>query len=60
MIRVVAFALTALVSALAMAAEPAVPAAANADAAAIATKVCAACHGTDGNGSRPANTSLAG
>lgn len=60
MIRVVAFALTALVSALAMAAEPAVPAAANADAAAIATKVCAACHGTDGNSSIPANPNLAG
>lgn len=60
MIRVVAFALTALVSALAMAAEPAVPAAANADAAAIAAKVCAACHGTDGNSSIPANPNLAG
>ena len=60
MIRVVAFALTALVSALAMAAEPAAPAAANADAAAIATKVCAACHGTDGNSSIPANPNLAG
>ena len=36
------------------------PAAANADAAAIATKVCAACHGTDGNSSIPANPNLAG
>ena len=64
MIRVVAFALTALVSALALAAEPAAPAAANAaanaDAAAIATKVCAACHGADGNSSIPANPNLAG
>jgi cytochrome c553 len=64
MIRAVAFALMCSVSALSLAAEPTAPAAATtpaaADAAAIATNVCAACHGADGNSSIPSNPNLAG
>ena len=64
MIRAVAFALMCSVSALAIAQEPAAkaaPAAASTDnVPAIAKNVCAACHGTDGNSSIPANPNLAG
>jgi cytochrome c553 len=63
MIRVVAFTLTALVSSLTMAADPAATAANAANSAAapaVATTVCAACHGNDGNSSIPSNPSLAG
>jgi cytochrome c553 len=60
MIRVVAFALTALVSTLTMAADPVANAANTPAAPAVATTVCAACHGNDGNSSIPSNPSLAG
>ena len=54
---------TAVVSAAAHAQEPAKPAAAKPDLAKaqqIATQVCAACHGADGNSAAAANPNLAG